>query len=46
MSLEVGNSVRNNASPSDNDWMKFPRTDWFEKLSDKFTLKQIVKRAA
>ena len=36
-------SVRNKASPSDNDWLKLFRTDWFENLSDKFTLKQIVK---
>ena len=32
-------SVRNKASPSDNDWLKLLWTDWFENLSDKFTLK-------
>ena len=37
-------SVRNRASPSDNDWLKLLRTDWFGNLSDKFTLEQIVKR--
>ena len=37
-------SVQNKASPSDNFWLKLPRTDWFENLSDKFTLKQIVKQ--
>ena len=37
------NSVRNKASPSDNDWLKLLRYDWFENLSDKFILKQIVK---
>ena len=37
--------VRNKASPSDNDWLKLLRTDWFENLLDKFTLKQIVVRA-
>ena len=26
-----------------NDWLKLLCTDWFENLSDKFTLKQIVK---
>ena len=41
----VISSVRNKASPSDNDWLKLLQTDWFENLSDKFTLKQIGKRA-
>ena len=36
-------SVRNKVSPSDNDRLKLLRTDWCENLSDKFTLKQIVK---
>ena len=36
-------SVRNRVNPSDNDWLKLLWTDWFENLSDKFTLKQIVK---
>ena len=31
-------SVRNKASPSDNDWLQLFRTDWFEILSDKCTL--------
>ena len=26
-------SVRNKASPSDNDWLKLLQTDWFENLS-------------
>ena len=38
------NSVRNKASSSDNDWLMLLRTDWFENLSDKFTLKQTAKR--
>ena len=36
------NSDRNKASPSDNDWLKLLRIDWFENQSDIFTLKQIV----
>ena len=28
-------SVRNKASPSDNEWLELLRTDWFENLSDK-----------
>ena len=39
----ITSSVRNKASPTDNDWLKSLRTDWFENLSDKFTLEQIVK---
>ena len=38
-----GPSVRNKASPSDNDWPKLFRTDWFENQSDRFPFKQIVK---
>ena len=30
-------SVRNKASPSDNDWLKLLRSDWFEIQSDKLT---------
>ena len=36
-------SVHNRASPSDNDWLDLLRTDWFENLPDRLTLKQIVK---
>ena len=36
-------SDRNKASPSDSDWLKLLWTNWFQNLSDKFTLKQIVK---
>ena len=36
-------SVRNKASPSDSDLLKLLRTDWFQNLLDKFTLKQIVR---
>ena len=39
-SVEI--SVRNRTNVSDNHWLKL-RTDWFEILSDNFTLKQIVK---
>ena len=39
------NSVRNKVSPPDNDWLKLPWTNLFENLSDKFTLKQMGKRA-
>ena len=35
--------VRNKANPLDNNWLKLLWTDWFENLSDKFALKQIVK---
>ena len=37
-------TVRNKASPPDNDRPKLFRSDWFGNLSDKLTLEQIVKR--
>ena len=43
LSVWVTLSVRNKSSPSDNGWLKLLRTDKSENLSDKFTLKQIVK---
>ena len=44
--FSYSDSIRNKASPwgpSDNVWLKLLRTDWSENLSDKFTLKQLVK---
>ena len=39
--MDMKYSVRNKASPSDNDWIKLLRSDWYENRSDKFILKQI-----
>ena len=44
--MPLHHSIGDKAISSDNDWLKLLRTDWFENLTDKFTLKQIVKRAA